>query len=70
MITNVYASTRSPKIDTLYKLNSLEKRIKYLKETENEVILDFCGIKKVTIKDDLKEVVSGCKCINVKKGLF
>ena len=70
MITNVYASTRSPKIDTLLKISKLEKRIKHLKEVGDEIILDFCGIKKVTLKEDLADLIKDYKCINIKKGLL
>lgn len=70
MIINVYAYTRSPKIDTLAKIMSLEKKINYCKEVGEDFILDFCGIKKVTLKEDLNDTIAGCKTINVKSGML
>lgn len=70
MIVNVYAYTRSPKIDTLYKINSLDKKIKHILELDVMFVLDFCGIKSVTLKEDLIDVIKYCHCINVKKGML
>jgi len=65
---NVYAYT-GRNINTLYGLYKLDRKIKTLTEEGKSFILDFCGIKKCTLSEDLMDVIGGCECINVKKGI-
>lgn len=59
---NVYLAVRSPKINSMEKIDLLEKKIlEFLPNTkENVVVLDFAGIKKISqnVKKDLEKLLT------------